>query len=75
MIVPVFNEQDALPVFYHTVSDFQPLFRYEIEIIFITDSSRDKTSHIIGTLSLADPIITLINFLRNFRKKRLFLQS
>lgn len=69
LIVPVFNEEDALPIFYHTVRDFQPLSQYEIEIIFINDGSQDKTSDIAGTLALADPLVTLINFSRNFGKE------
>ncbi|WP_187312913.1 glycosyltransferase [Candidatus Williamhamiltonella defendens] len=61
MIVLVFNEQRCPLCFYQTVSDFQPLSQYEIEIICINDGSRDKTSDITGALLLSDPIVTLIN--------------
>lgn len=69
LIVPVFNEEDAIPIFYETVRQFKPLSDYQIELIFINDGSRDKTSDIAGALSLADPLVTLINFSRNFGKE------
>lgn len=69
LIVPVFNEEDAIPIFYRTVRQFKPFSQYEIEIIFINDGSRDKTSDITGALSMADPLVTLINFSRNFGKE------
>lgn len=69
LIVPVFNEEDAIPIFYQTVRQFKPFSQYVVEIIFINDGSRDKTSDIAGALSLADPLVTLINFSRNFGKE------
>ncbi len=51
LIVPVFNEEDAIPIFYQTVRQFKSFSQYVVEIIFINDGSRDKTSDIAGALS------------------------
>ncbi|QCR35588.1 glycosyltransferase family 2 protein [Nissabacter sp. SGAir0207] len=69
LVVPVFNEEAALPLFYRAVRDYPPLQAYQIEIIFINDGSKDSTAEIAAALALADPLVTLINFTRNFGKE------
>ena len=69
LVVPVYNEEDAIPVFYRTVRGYQALSDYDIEIIFINDGSRDKTAEIIQTLEDQDPLVTVVNFSRNFGKE------
>lgn len=69
LVVPVFNEEAALPLFYRAVRDYAPLQAYQIEIIFINDGSKDSTAEIAAALALADPLVTLINFTRNFGKE------
>ncbi|EBS0413368.1 glycosyltransferase, partial [Salmonella enterica subsp. enterica serovar Heidelberg] len=41
LVVPVFNEEDTIPIFYKTVREFNELKEYEIEIVFINDGSKD----------------------------------
>ncbi len=69
LIVPVFNEEKALPVFYDTVRKFPPLTSYHTEIIFINDGSRDATESILATMARKDNLIRLITFTRNFGKE------
>ncbi|WP_342221589.1 glycosyltransferase family 2 protein [Candidatus Fukatsuia endosymbiont of Tuberolachnus salignus] len=69
LVVPVFNEEDTIPLFYQAVRNFKPLAQYEIEIIFINDGSQDKTSYVAGMLLVTDPLVTLVNFSRNFGKE------
>lgn len=69
LIVPVLNEQEAVPVFYNTVRNFQPLKEYNVEIIFIDDGSTDGTKAIVEALSHADPLVVLIGLTRNFGKE------
>lgn len=35
LVVPVFNEEEAIPIFYKTVREFEELKPYEVEIVFI----------------------------------------
>ncbi|MBW3508479.1 glycosyltransferase family 2 protein [Janthinobacterium lividum] len=69
LVVPVFNEEDAIPIFYKTVRNLASLAQYEIEIVFVNDGSKDKTCDIANALALVDPLVTLINFSRNFGKE------
>ncbi|ORM64644.1 glycosyltransferase [Pantoea rodasii] len=67
LVVPVFNEEDAIPVFYRAVKE--TLGHYDVEILFVNDGSKDATEHVINALAEADPAITAINFVRNFGKE------
>ncbi|QJT81349.1 glycosyltransferase family 2 protein [Kosakonia sp. MUSA4] len=69
LVVPVFNEEDTIPIFYKTVREFEGLKQYEIEIVFINDGSKDATESIINALAFADPQVTSLSFTRNFGKE------
>ncbi|ELP8003918.1 glycosyltransferase family 2 protein [Escherichia coli] len=69
LVVPVFNEEEAIPVFYKTVREFQELKPYEVEIVFINDGSKDATESIINALAVSDPLVVPLSFTRNFGKE------
>lgn len=69
LVVPVFNEEDAIPIFYKTVREFEDLEQYEVEIVFINDGSKDATESIINALAIADPLVVPLSFTRNFGKE------
>ncbi len=69
LVVPVFNEEDAILLFYKAVKEYLPLAQHAIEIVFINDGSTDKTPEIAKALAIADPLVTLVNFSRNFGKE------
>ncbi|WP_432445914.1 glycosyltransferase family 2 protein [Enterobacter asburiae] len=69
LVVPVFNEEDAIPIFYKTVREFEDLKEHEIEIVFINDGSKDSTESIINSIALADPLVIPLSFTRNFGKE------
>ncbi|MBB3304913.1 MULTISPECIES: glycosyltransferase family 2 protein [unclassified Enterobacter] len=71
LVVPVFNEEDAIPVFYRTVKE--KLSSYNLEIIFINDGSTDSTEQIIKSLQNNDESVLVINFIRNFGKEAALL--
>jgi glycosyltransferase involved in cell wall biosynthesis len=55
LIVPVFNEEAAIPVFYREVKGFEALKEHDIEIVFINDGSKDATPDMAGKLAADDP--------------------
>ena len=73
LVVPVFNEQDTIPIFYKTVRNYKPLKHYEIEIIFINDGSSDRTEEIINQLASYDSLVLSLSFTRNFGKEAALL--
>lgn len=69
LIVPVFNEEQALRLFYQAVRQEPSLQAHCIEIVFINDGSSDRTAEVARSLALADRDVVLINFSRNFGKE------
>lgn len=69
LVVPVFNEQDAIPIFIQKISELNYLRNYDIELIFINDGSLDNTEQIILNLSREYSFIKVLNFSRNFGKE------
>ena len=69
LVVPVYNEEEAIPIFYETVRSYLPLADYNIEIVFINDGSRDNTEEIINKLAEYDEYVQAISFTRNFGKE------
>ncbi len=75
IIVPCFNEEKALPIFYSELnktieSDFK---EEKFEIIFIDDGSNDNTLSIIKSLKEKDNRLKYISFSRNFGKEAAML--
>lgn len=69
LVIPVFNEEDTIPIFYKTVREFDGLKDYDVEMVFINDGSKDSTEAIINALALSDNKVQAINFSRNFGKE------
>lgn len=67
LVVPVFNEEDAIPIFYQAVRKELP--EYDVEIVFINDGSKDGTESIINALAVSDPLVKPLSFTRNFGKE------
>lgn len=66
LVVPVFNEEEAIPLFYKSVREYKEFADKDIEIVFVNDGSSDKTENIISALSLADEKVKVIHITRNF---------
>lgn len=69
LVVPVFNEEDAIPIFYKTVREFDGLKDHLIELVFVNDGSKDSTEAITHALALSDSNVKAISFTRNFGKE------
>ncbi|QJC81503.1 glycosyltransferase family 2 protein [Pseudomonas umsongensis] len=69
LIVPVFNEEQAINLFYQAVRRELKLDGAEVEIVFINDGSTDGTAAQAAALAQVDEQVMLINFSRNFGKE------
>lgn len=70
VIVPCYNEQESLPLFYPEIKRVRGLLpEYAFEIILVDDGSRDKTVELMRELAAQDEEIRYISFSRNFGKE------
>lgn len=69
LVVPVFNEEDTIPIFYKAVRSAEELAEHDIEIVFINDGSKDATESIINSIAISDKRVKAISFTRNFGKE------
>lgn len=68
IICPVYNEKDCIPIFYKRLTDvINPLKdKYEIQILFLNNSSTDNTLEIILALREKDQSVEVLTYSRNF---------
>lgn len=69
IIVPCYNEEAALPLFYREVTRVLCEMGEEYELIFVNDGSRDGTLGVLKTLAESDERVTYLSFSRNFGKE------
>lgn len=69
LIVPCYNEQEALPIFYKEVYLVLAELEMDYEILFINDGSKDNTLAILKELAAGDSKVSYISFSRNFGKE------
>ncbi|MDB5984385.1 MAG: glycosyltransferase [Pseudomonas sp.] len=69
LIVPVYNEEQAIALFYQAVRQEPLLQAYTVEIVFVNDGSSDHTGEFAQALALADDNVLVVNFSRNFGKE------
>lgn len=69
LIVPCYNEEEALPIFYKSVKEVLGQINYEAELLFVNDGSKDKTLDVLKDFARSDQIVTYISFSRNFGKE------
>ena len=69
IVVPCFNEEEAIPIFYNEMLKITKKMNVDFEIIFVNDGSNDTTLDVIKNLSINDNQIRYISFSRNFGKE------
>ena len=70
MIVPCYNEEEALPYFYEEVCRVAgELKNYETELLFVNDGSKDNTLSVIKGFAEKDERVKYLSFSRNFGKE------
>lgn len=72
IIVPSYNEEESIPLFYNEVATTKEFFdsnNIELEFIFVDDGSRDKTAEVVKQLNAQDKRVHLVSFSRNFGKE------
>lgn len=69
IIVPCYNEQESVPLFYAAVQDLKSQIDQSLEYIFVDDGSTDGTLPELRQLAAHDSSVRYISFSRNFGKE------
>ena len=69
LIVPCYNEQESLPLFYKEVTRVITKMKVEYELLLIDDGSKDETLFIMKKLAAGDVRVKYFSFSRNFGKE------
>ena len=69
IIVPCYNEQDALPLFYREATRVLASMDCDYELLFVNDGSSDGTLSALRRLAAADEHVVYLSFSRNFGKE------
>ena len=69
IIVPCYNEEDVLKIFYIKITEVSKTIDADFEYIFVDDGSKDKTLEILKEYSKKDNRVRFISFSRNFGKE------
>jgi len=73
-IVPCYNEEESAPLFYAEICRVAAESgKFELEMIFVDDGSRDGTLGVLRALAAKDSRVRYISFSRNFGKESAML--
>ncbi|MBV8605632.1 MAG: glycosyltransferase family 2 protein [Pelomonas sp.] len=70
VVVPMFNEQESLPLLHRRLLDVVGELPGGAEIVYVDDGSRDDTPKLLKALRVACPIVSVVRFSRNFGKEQ-----
>ena len=73
IVVPCYNEEEAIPYFYPELMKYLPELHTEYEILFVNDGSKDNTVKECLKLKENDENVKVISFSRNFGKEAAML--
>ena len=69
IIVPCYNEEQALPLFYEETTRVLKQMNTDYELLLINDGSSDKTLPLMRSLAQKDEHVHYLSFSRNFGKE------
>lgn len=69
IIIPCFNEEESLPLFYAEMEKIKQQIKEEFEYIFVNDGSKDRTLQVLRDLNQTDRNVHYLSFSRNFGKE------
>lgn len=73
IVVPCYNEEESLPIFYDEVEKVVRKMDVDVEYVFVNDGSKDNTLKIIRFLAKKDKRVKYVSFSRNFGKEAAIL--
>lgn len=66
VVVSVYNEVQALPLFYQTIRPILENISWDYELLFVNDGSEDGSRMLLEEIAAGDRLVRVISFSRNF---------
>ena len=66
VVIPVFNEEGALPALYERLTATLATMGRTYEIVFVDDGSSDRTPRLLREFAAANPAVRIVEFNRNY---------
>ena len=66
IVIPVYNEVDALPILYSSLTEALAKLPQSAEIVFADDGSRDGSTKVLDGLAASDPRVRVVHLRRNY---------
>lgn len=66
IVVSVYNEEQALPLFYQTAKPILEALSWDYELLFVNDGSKDGSRLILEQMAEQDENVRMVSFSRNF---------
>lgn len=66
IVIPVYNEEESVPVLYKAIKNAMDDAGVGYEIIFVDDGSKDNTFSVLSEIQKGDGKVVVISFRRNF---------
>ena len=74
ILIPAYNEERSLPLLYPELTGLMNSYnKYEWEVVFVDDGSRDRTLEMVRALHADDKRIRYVSLSRNFGKENAML--
>jgi glucosyltransferase len=73
IVVPAYNEEKAIPLFFNEIEKVSQKIGLEFEYIFVNDGSKDNTLQVLKSLHQDHQNVHYIDFSRNFGKEAALL--
>ena len=66
IIVPIYNEEDAIPALYERLQAVCSEIHVTYELLFVNDGSQDHSLSLLKDVQASDPHVRVLSFSRNF---------
>lgn len=66
IVVPIYNEEDCLPILRRRLTEASPLWKEDFEVILVDDGSSDGSYAAMAAIAAADPRFKVVRLSRNF---------
>lgn len=66
VVIPCFNEESVIDTTYARIVEVLGTGRFQLQIVFVNDGSRDRTAEILAAIAASDRRVKVLTFSRNF---------